>query len=178
MPCHHRPHVAHAANCHRLLFAIFLLLVRLLRPRVRLLRLRVRHRQLLVAVHRFHLAVRLVRCRTRTPLLGLLPVLHLVLNQVVEGGNRPDQTADVDAHELIVRLDAHGPRQLVTSGGCCRAGTNPFIRRLAAGRGAWPGSAQPGQKVEDVLQVAEHGVVHRQFAGGYAAKVDADVAQA
>jgi hypothetical protein len=48
--------------------------------------------------------------------IGLLLVLDLVLDKVVEGGDGADQTAEVDGHELIVGLDAHGTGKLrVTS---------------------------------------------------------------
>ena len=44
----------------------------------------------------------------------LLPILDLVLNKIVECCNGSNQTAEIDCHELIIRLDAHCSRQLAT----------------------------------------------------------------
>lgn len=75
----------------------------------------------------------------------------------MERGDRPDQTAEVNRHELVIRLDGHRPRKLrvLGSGDADDGAGGADLRRLRRG--------QVGEEVEDVLEVAEDGVVDGEF---------------
>jgi len=53
--------------------------------------------------------------------IGLLLVLNLVLDKIVEGGDGTNQTAEVDGHKLVVGLDTHGAGKFRVAG-CLRTG--------------------------------------------------------
>lgn len=93
----------------------------------------------------------------------LLLVLDLVFDEIVESGDGADQAAEVDGHELVVGLDAHGAGEVAVSNG----GAGLSAEGL--------GSGQVRQKIEDVLQVAEDGVVDGQVAVEDFLQVGADV---
>ena len=101
----------------------------------------------------------------RLLLFLLLPVLDLVLDQVVEGRDGADQTAQVDGHELVVGLDAHGVVELRVALG-------------AAGGRAGLGRREVREQVEHVLEVAQDGVVDGQLAVEDLLEVCLDVAEA
>jgi hypothetical protein len=84
--------------------------------------------------------------------VGLLLVLNLVLDKIVEGGDGADQTAQVDGHELVVGLDAHGTGKLRVAS-CLGTSETDSACGL--------GSGEVGKKVENVLEVAENCVVDR-----------------
>lgn len=98
-------------------------------------------------------------------LLLLLAVLDLVLDQVVEGGDGADQAAEVDGHELVVGLDAHGVAEL-------------GVGLAAGGPRAGLGGREVGEEVEDVLEVAEDGVVDGELAVEDLLEVGLDVTEA
>lgn len=79
----------------------------------------------------------------------MLAILDLVLDQIVECCDGTDQTAEVNCHQLIVCLDAHGAYKLaildIGFGTVCLVGGF--------------GCGQVGKKVEDVLEVAQDGMV-------------------
>ena len=112
----------------------------------------------------------------RILLFLLLPVLDLILYQIVERRDGPYQTGQINRHQLIVRLDRHGAREF-------RIATAFFPRSAAAFlahrlRGGGGGVGEVGQEVEDVLEVAEDGVVDGEFLVDYLLEVLADVAEA
>lgn len=79
----------------------------------------------------------------------MLAILDLVLDQIVECRDGADQAAEVDGHQLIVCLDTHGAHKLaildIGFGTVCLVGGF--------------GGRQVGEKVEDVLEIAQDGVV-------------------
>jgi hypothetical protein len=101
--------------------------------------------------------------------VGLLLVLDLVLDKIVEGGDGADQTAEVDGHELVVGLDAHGTGELRVSS---------CLGTSEADGACGLGSGEVGKKVENVLEVPENCMVDRKFFVDNLVKVSADVLQA
>lgn len=100
--------------------------------------------------------------------VSLLLVLHLVLDKVVEGGNGADQTAEIDGHELVIGLDAHGAGKLGIAR-CLWASETDGACGL--------GSGEVGKEVEDVLKVAENCMVDRKFFVNDLVKVSTNVLQ-
>lgn len=92
--------------------------------------------------------------------LLLLSVLDLVFYQVVEGSDGAYQAAEVDGHELVVGLDAHG---------VCQFSTTSLAIALRRG--------QVGEQVEDVLKVAENGMIDRELSVKNLLQVGTDVTQ-
>lgn len=74
----------------------------------------------------------------------------------MERGDGPDQAAEVDSHQLVIGFDAHS---------ACEFAVLRRLRRLRAfgckSSFRW---GDVREEVEDVLKVAQNGVVDGQFA--------------
>lgn len=84
----------------------------------------------------------------------LLAVLDLVIDQVVESRNGANQTADVNVHKLVVGLDAHRTSELSVL-------ELDGFRAVESGAGL--GCSEVGEEIEDVLEVAQDGMVDGKF---------------
>ena len=80
----------------------------------------------------------------------LLTVLDLVIDQIMKSCNGANQRADINRHKLVVGLDAHRTRKVSIL---------ELKRFCTADCGAGLGCREVGEEVEDVLEVAQDGMV-------------------